>query len=97
MIELYNEDCLERLAKIEDKSVNLVLTDPPYNINKDKNWDKFKQKDYIEFMGKVFKESERVLADNGALYWFHNDMQQIAMLMEWIRQNTNLIFNSFII
>ena len=40
MIELYNEDCLERLAKIEDKSVNLVLTDPPYNINKDKNWDK---------------------------------------------------------
>lgn len=59
MIYLYNEDALERMKKIEDKSVNLVLIDPPYNINKEKEWDSFKQKDYIEFMGEIFKEIEK--------------------------------------
>ena len=35
MIELnriYNEDCLEGMKRIPDKSVDLVVTDPPYNI-----------------------------------------------------------------
>ena len=33
MIELnkiYNEDCLEGMKRIPDKSVDLVVTDPPY-------------------------------------------------------------------
>jgi site-specific DNA-methyltransferase (adenine-specific) len=34
-------DCLELLDQIPDKSVNLILIDPPYNINKDggDGWD----------------------------------------------------------
>ena len=35
MIELnkiYNEDCLQTMAKMDDESVDLVLTDPPYGI-----------------------------------------------------------------
>lgn len=31
-MELYNGDCLEIMKSIPDDSVNLVLTDPPYNI-----------------------------------------------------------------
>lgn len=31
-MELYNGDCLEVMKNIPDDSVNLVLTDPPYNI-----------------------------------------------------------------
>lgn len=31
-MELYNGDCLEVMKSIPDDSVNLVLTDPPYNI-----------------------------------------------------------------
>lgn len=31
---LYNADCLDILPKIPDKTVDLVLTDPPYNISK---------------------------------------------------------------
>lgn len=31
-MELYNGDCLEVTKSIPDDSVNLVLTDPPYNI-----------------------------------------------------------------
>lgn len=36
MIELnkiYNESCLDTLSRMEDKSVNLVITSPPYNMN----------------------------------------------------------------
>ena len=30
-MELYNGDCIEVMKSIPDDSVNLVLTDPPYN------------------------------------------------------------------
>ena len=34
--EIYNEDSYEAIKKIPDKSVDLILTDPPYGINADK-------------------------------------------------------------
>lgn len=33
MIEVYHGDCFERLAQLPDKSVDLILTDPPYGHN----------------------------------------------------------------
>ena len=36
---LMQGDCLELMRTIPDKSVDLILTDPPYNIGKAK-WDK---------------------------------------------------------
>jgi site-specific DNA-methyltransferase (adenine-specific) len=33
--EIYNEDSYEAIKKIPDKSVDLILTDPPYGINAD--------------------------------------------------------------
>ena len=89
-------DCLEKMKDIEDKSVNLVLIDPPYNIGKD-TWDKWKTVDkYVEFMGEVFLEIQRVLKDNGNFYFFHNDFLQIVELQNFINKNTDFIFNSFI-
>ena len=34
-IDLYNGDCLEVMKGIPDNSVDLILTDPPYNISRD--------------------------------------------------------------
>ena len=31
--EIYHEDCLETLKKINDKSIDIVITSPPYNMN----------------------------------------------------------------
>lgn len=43
--KIYNEDCLETLAKIKDNSIDLIVTSPPYNKNfyapssgADKSW-----------------------------------------------------------
>lgn len=67
---LFNADCLKILKQIPDNSINLVITDPPYNINlkynsyKDKlPWDK-----YYQFLKDVLIEIYRVLTPNGSLY-----------------------------
>ena len=33
MIEIFNQDCMDFLNTLEDDSVDLVLTDPPYNVS----------------------------------------------------------------
>lgn len=90
---LIKDDCLHMLKQIPNKSINLIVIDPPYNIGK-ADWDKIK--DYIEWTGKVFKECERVLKDNGSFYWFHNDFIQISELQHWLKKNTNFQFKQFI-
>ena len=48
--KLYNADCLEFMKDLPDKSIDLVLTDPPYGINMDrelhKKDGKYGYKDY---------------------------------------------------
>lgn len=96
-INLIQGDCLEKMKEIPDKSINLVLIDPPCNIKK-ADWDKWKTVNaYVEFMGQVFLECQRVLKDNGSFYFFHNDFLQIVELQNYINKNTDFIFNSFII
>ena len=94
--KLYQGNCLEVIKNIPNKSINLVIIDPPYNIGKDK-WDKWETVNaYVEFMGQVFKECERVLKDNGSFYFFHNDFLQIVELQNWINKNTDFVFKQLI-
>ena len=97
-IKFIHGDCLEIMPTLADKSVDLVVADPPYNIGKVREWDKWKRKvDYIEWLGSVFLECQRVLKENGSFYFFHNDPEQIAELVIWIRKNTRFVFKQFIV
>ena len=96
-IRLINGDCLNELKNIQNDSINLIVTDPPYNMEKSKEWDKYKEDEYIEFMGKIFKESQRILTDNGQIYFFHNNIVTISRIITYLEENTNLIFSSFLI
>lgn len=62
-IDLWHGDCLELMRNIPDGSVDLVLTDPPYNTTKLK-WDLL-----IPFE-KMWAEIWRVLKPNGAALLF---------------------------
>ena len=96
-INLIQGDCLEKMKEIPDKSIDLVLIDPPYNINK-AEWDKWKTVNaYVEFMGQVFLECQRVLKDNGSFYFFHNDFLQIVELQNWINKNTKFKFKQLLV
>ena len=69
---LYEGDCMDFLRSLPDGCASLVLTDPPYNIGKDKEWDVIEN--YTEWMTGWMKEAERVLKENGVLYFWHNDI-----------------------
>lgn len=47
--KIYNLDVFEYLDMVPENSIDLVVTDPPYNMKKVK-WDTFKShKDYLDF------------------------------------------------
>ena len=53
-------DCLERLKEIPDGSVDMVLTDPPYQVTQNK-WDKL-----IPF-DDMWQELKRIIKPNGVV------------------------------
>lgn len=69
-----NQDCLEFLSTLEDNSVDLVLTDPPYFIGYDggKGWDsQWKdEEEYLHWCSLWTKECVRVLKPNRMLVVF---------------------------
>jgi len=93
-IKIYNGDCLEKLNNVDNKSVQLICIDPPYNIGKD-SWDNIEN--YIPFMINVIKKLETKLKDNGSFFMFHNDMETISELMIAIKKNTKFKFKQMII
>ena len=73
--KIYNADCMDILKQLPDKSVDLILTDPPYFKIKSEEWDN-QWKNITEFQQWVEKlavEFKRVLKDNGSFYWFGDD------------------------
>jgi site-specific DNA-methyltransferase (adenine-specific) len=93
-IKLIKGDCLLQLDSVDDKSIQLICIDPPYNIGKDK-WDTINN--YNDFMIEVIKKLETKLKDNGSFFMFHNDMETISELMVEIKKNTKLIFKQMIV
>ena len=64
---LLNEDCLDLLKSLPDESVQLILIDPPYNLDL-ADWDTYDN--YIEWASKWLDESYRVLSKNGSMVIF---------------------------
>lgn len=60
--------CLELLQTIPDKSVQLVVTSPPYNLGKEYE-KKIDVNAYIEQQAEVIAECVRVLSDAGSICW----------------------------
>lgn len=81
--KIYCMDCLEGMKQIEDNSVDLIVTDPPYNISglsnsidlhgKPVNLSHFGDWDYLFNPEEFIKETKRVLKKNGQIYIFTSD------------------------
>ena len=108
MDKILNEDCLVGMSRIPDKSVDLVLIDPPYNIGKD-DWDKigytvkgytpkpYDGMNYYDWMESVFSECARVMKDSGSFWFFHNDFKIMAELDRRVETSTDLEQKNFIV
>lgn len=65
-MELLNGDCLELLQNIPDKSIDMILTDPPYGISACK-WDSI-----IPFEP-MWEQLNRIIKDNGVIALFGSE------------------------
>jgi adenine-specific DNA-methyltransferase len=64
----FKGDCLKLLKAIPDNSVQLIVTSPPYNIQKD--YEKGSDlSDYLIFQEQVIEECYRVLKKSGSICW----------------------------
>lgn len=103
---IYNEDCLTTMKNhIDEKSIDLVFTSPPYNMTKRKGgyadkqkrydvYDDWKSQDeYIKWTIDIFNSYDRIIKDNGVvLYNLSYSIENPSLpylLINDIIQNTN--------
>ena len=63
---VYLGDSLKLLQFLEDKSINLILTSPPFALTRKKEYGNESEKKYIEWFLPFAYEFKRVLAENGS-------------------------------
>jgi len=68
IMQLFNDDCLKVLPTLENKSIDMIITSPPYNIGMNYNNYKDSRDDYVSWLSKIFNECCRVLKDDGHLF-----------------------------
>ena len=79
---IYNEDCIETMKRMQDRSIDVILTSPPYNKSRPsvterallnhevhyKDFDDAKSNDeYIAWTLERFAEFARILKDDGVV------------------------------
>ena len=66
---IYNMDCIEGLRLIDDESIDLIVTSPPYNIgiDYDSYIDYIPWKDYLSWCRSWLTECYRVLKPDGRI------------------------------
>ena len=90
-------DAITKLKEMADESVDLIITDPPYNLKKDydKTKDCLEFNEYLDFSRQWLNECKRVLTNTGTIYVFMG-MRYISYIYTILEQELGLHFNSWI-
>ncbi|MDR0676320.1 MAG: site-specific DNA-methyltransferase [Elusimicrobiota bacterium] len=92
--KIYNFDCFEFLKNIKEKSIDLAIIDPPYNMKKAK-WDTFKtHKDFLEWTFKWIDLLIPTLKNAASLYIFNTPFNNAYILQYLV--NNGLIFQNWL-
>jgi|TARA_R110000772_G_scaffold84827_1_gene178772 site-specific DNA-methyltransferase (adenine-specific) len=82
MNKLYLDDCFNSFKKINDSSIDLIITSPPYNLGNSHHTgnkrhqaynDNLPEKEYQETQIKLLNECFRVLKENGSMIYNHKN------------------------
>ena len=96
---VFNQDAVEFLKALPDSSVQLILIDPPYNLDLD-NWDSFHN--YLDWAKGWLDQICRVLSDSGNCVIFggfqYQDLKngELLEMLYYTRYETALRFVFFI-
>lgn len=78
-------DCLKEMRKLKDNSFNLIIADPPYNLNKDFGpWKETEKKaQWKDWTRDWLKEAFRVLSEKGNIfvYGIHHHQCWVQCIM----------------
>ena len=97
---LFTEDAIPFLKKLPDHSVQLILIDPPYNLDL-AVWDTFGN--YLDWARQWLDEIYRVLSDSGNCVIFggfqYQDLKKgdLLEIMHYTRHHTDLRFANLVI
>jgi site-specific DNA-methyltransferase (adenine-specific) len=72
--EIYNEDCLEFMKKINNNHIDFIITSPPYNLNDNRYYneefkDNLNEDEYVSWLNNIIKEFMRILKDEGSVFF----------------------------
>uniref|UniRef100_A0A6M3L1C9 Putative methyltransferase n=1 Tax=viral metagenome TaxID=1070528 RepID=A0A6M3L1C9_9ZZZZ len=72
MIKLIHGDCIEEMRKMPDKSIDMILTDPPYGISFKSRWQTYQKHiindgfdEWKSMLPRMLTEFKRILTDTG--------------------------------
>lgn len=94
------QDAIEFLKTVPDNSIQLILIDPPYNLDLD-TWDTFEN--YLEWAKQWLDEIYRILSPSGNCVIFggfqYQDLKKgdLLEILHYTRHNTNLRFTNLVI
>ncbi len=96
--KIYNTDCIEGMKEIDDATIDLVITDPPFAIdfkakrsnynrtetNVLEGYNEIEQKNYYDFTLSWMKEVSRLLKDTGSMFVFSgwNNLKDILNVLD---------------
>ena len=92
--QVYNKDVLEILKELPDNSVDMVYSDPDYNVGINyagKNYTK-KWNEYIDWYIELIKESMRVLKPTGNLFTINYPKQNAYLWVRYLDQAAHDVF-----
>ena len=97
MINFENVDCFEKMKSMENNSIDLIMTDPPYGISfkgqtSNTDWDNMTDKEYSNFLFHLFFEFERILKDDGTI-WLCCGRTKIPIVFDVLKKFDNLNLN----
>ena len=94
--QLYNMDCMDGMKRIDDNSIDLIVTSPPFNIGNNHHTgskrftayeDDMPESEYQKWQIDLLNECYRVLSPNGSMWYQHKNRirngQQITPY-EWL-------------
>jgi DNA modification methylase len=96
-IKILQGEATSKLKDLQAESVDLIIADPPYNLNKDygNKSDSKSFDEYISFTKEWTKEATRILKPNGTIYVFMG-FRFISYLYQILENDNSLYFNNWI-
>ncbi len=74
---IYNESCIKTLPRMDNKSIDGIITSPPYNINTERSdsyynngysdLDGLSEEEYLQVRTNEFTQFSRIIKDTGVI------------------------------